>query len=253
MSLATRNLVPEWMDDPNLDPTLHRQALAGLRRIHWWSGTASGIANTLLELAQRSRLREIRILDVGCGGGDVTAQVGAKLAPHIPCSLTGWDISTTAIETASRHCEPTHVRSNGRCRLEFEVRNILDPDIHTPSAEAAFDFAYCSLFLHHFDNEQALNLVRRMMQWTRHAVLVDDLIRSRKGWLLAVAGCRLLSRSRIVHFDGPQSVRAAFSVQEMGQIAVQAQVADFEIRRLWPARFQWIGHHSSRARTGATS
>lgn len=243
MSLASRHLVPEWMDDPQLDPALHRQALAGLRRIHRWSGTASVIAKTLLELASQRNLQEIRILDVGCGGGDVTAQVAYHVAKKIPCSLTGWDISPTAVETACRHCEPTAIRSQGRCRLQFDVRDIFA----TPECEednAAFDFAFCSLFLHHFDNAQAMILVQRMMQWSRRGVIIDDLLRSPFGLFLAVVGCRLLSRSKVVHFDGPQSVRAAITVLEMEQLARAAGVDRFEIRRHWPARFQWIGLHS---------
>ena len=34
MSLAQRHREPELMDDPNLDPALHHQALVGLRRVH---------------------------------------------------------------------------------------------------------------------------------------------------------------------------------------------------------------------------
>lgn len=244
MSLSSRHLVPEWMDDPQLDPTLHRQALAGLRRIHRWSGTASVIAKTIVELASHHGLREIHILDVGCGGGDVTSEVAYHVAKKIPCSVTGWDISPTAVETASRHCEPTAKRSKGRCRLHFEVRDIFA----MPGSEedkAAFDFAFCSLFLHHFENAQAVSLVQRMMQWSRRGVIIDDLLRSRFGFFLAVVGCRLLSRSKVVHFDGPQSVRAAITVSEMGQLARAAGVETFEIRRHWPARFQWIGLHSA--------
>ena len=50
-------------------------------------------------------------------------------------------------------------------------------------------------------------------QATRHAVLVDDLVRSRLGFALVLAGSYLLTRSPVVHTDGPLSVRAALSLE----------------------------------------
>ena len=69
------------------------------------------------------------------------------------------------------------------------------------------------------------------------SVLVDDLQRTRLGWGLAAVGVHLLSRSPVVHFDGPQSVRAAFSVKEAIAIAAQAGMKPSTVRKHWPERF----------------
>jgi hypothetical protein len=50
-------------------------------------------------------------------------------------------------------------------------------------------------------------------------------------------GVHLLSRSPVVHFDGPQSVRAAFSVKEAIEIAAQAGMKPSTVRKHWPERF----------------
>lgn len=233
MSLAHRQLVPELMDDPNLDTREHQRALAGLRRINFWSGTSRRIAREILSRSQN--LASIRVLDLGAGGGEVAAGVFSRLtATGKPCHFQGWDFSATAVDLANQ----SHGRQLGGSTLEFVQANAF---AGLDEREEKFDFVYCSLFLHHFDDPQAIEILVRMRQRATVLVLVDDLIRSRAGLCLAHFGCQLLTRSSIVHFDGPQSVRAAFSVNEAHELARRAGMSDARITQHWPQRFtiQW--------------
>ena len=76
-----------------------------------------------------------------------------------------------------------------------------------------------------------------MYQGARHLVLIDDLRRSWIGYGLAVLGCQLLSRSPIVHVDGPLSVRAAFTETEIHCLADACGLPSPKINRHWPHRF----------------
>ena len=60
---------------------------------------------------------------------------------------------------------------------------------------------------------------------------------TRHGRHLVEEGSRLLTRSPIVHVDGPLSVRAAFTVAEARQLAERAGLSGATIRRHWPQRF----------------
>jgi hypothetical protein len=102
---------------------------------------------------------------------------------------------------------------------------------------ADFDVLSCSLFLHHLAEDDAVGLLRRMAQAARRMVLVNDLIRSPLGYVLAWCGCRLLSRSPVVHFDGPASVAAAFTLGEARALADRAGLAGAVLTRHWPERF----------------
>ena len=82
-----------------------------------------------------------------------------------------------------------------------------------------------------------MDLLRRMGRASRCLVLVNDLIRSPLGYGLAWAGCRLLSRSPIVHFDGPVSVQGAFQVPEVRTMAALAGLDGVDLRRSWPERY----------------
>src|SRR2546426_474433 len=53
-----------------------------------------------------------------------------------------------------------------------------------------FDVVMCSLFLHHLDEADAVAVLRSMVASASRAVLINDLIRSRSGYLLACFGAR---------------------------------------------------------------
>ena len=73
-----------------------------------------------------------------------------------------------------------------------------------------------SLFLHHLRvPAEVTDVLRNMRTIARRMVVVSDLRRSTAGYLGAWVGCRLLSRSQIVHHDGPASVRAAWTISEI--------------------------------------
>ncbi|XZE36838.1 methyltransferase domain-containing protein [Pirellulaceae bacterium SH501] len=235
--MRTRNLVPELMDDPDLDIEEHQRALVGLRRINWLSGTVKRISTEINALMQKRNLLSCRILDVGCGSGDIACAVARRLANRHRVTMTGWDFSQTAIDQSVANRDGRKVVTRNPCEIRFECRNALDASPKSLRDTRPFDFVYCSLFLHHFTDGQALELLTKLSFLAEHAILVDDLVRSRGGWLLAQTGCRLLSRSRVVHFDGPQSVKAAFTVSEIRQIAAVAGLYPVKVQKCWPARF----------------
>ena len=71
MGLGQRALRPELMDDPGLDPIHHETALRSLERINRISRSTAIVWPPLRDLCQRTG-RMILVLDIACGGGDVT-------------------------------------------------------------------------------------------------------------------------------------------------------------------------------------
>jgi hypothetical protein len=60
---------------------------------------------------------------------------------------------------------------------------------------------------------------------------------TRLGYMLACLGTHVLTSSPVVHEDGPQSVRAAFTIPEARQLAEQAGWNEPAIAWHWPCRF----------------
>lgn len=217
------------MDAPDLDPTLHKQALAGLRRVNWLCNTSKHISRTISEIVTKRKLNSADVLDLGCGSGDIATGVHRDLNRNVECTLTGWDISDEAIRNA-------RIYARGVDQPTFEVTNALSES----HADREFDFVYCCLFLHHFNENESIHILKTMSELARVALIVDDLKRSTWGWLMAKVGCHLLSRSPIVHFDGPQSVRAAYTTNEVLSLANRAGLSNCQIKSHWPERYQLI-------------
>jgi 2-polyprenyl-3-methyl-5-hydroxy-6-metoxy-1,4-benzoquinol methylase len=216
--LRRRARRPERMDQPGLDPGDHARALRGLSRVNRLSTVRRMLWDRLGALAPAGT--PLRVLDVACGGGDNIVALARRAARRgRPWVFDGCDVSPVAVA-----CARTAAARGG--------------------ATAGYDVVMCSLFLHHLDEADAVRLMQRMAAAARRLVLVDDLVRSRTGYVLAWVGCRVLSRSCVVHHDGPVSVQAAFRPDEAAVLAARAGLRDVSVARHWPQRFLLAGSPS---------
>lgn len=213
------------MDSPHLDESLHRGALEALRRINRLSRSASQLWREISTLAGRGR-RRLRALDLACGGGDVALALEARARSRgFELEVLGCDASPMAVGRARERA--VAVGSEAR----FDCLDVLRERL-----PAGFDIVYCTLFLHHLDELDAVELLRRMAAAARRMVIVQDLERSLSGYALAYLGVRLLTSSKVARFDGPTSVRGAFTREEAAALARRAGL-DAHARSCWPRRY----------------
>jgi 2-polyprenyl-3-methyl-5-hydroxy-6-metoxy-1,4-benzoquinol methylase len=231
-NLTRRNVQPEVMDQRDLDARRHRQALAGLARINWWSRSARIVWPQIAQLARERGASRLRVLDVASGGGDVPIAVW-RLARRagLDLDIVGCDISPLAVETAASRAEAS------AAKLRFEMHDA----VHGP-IPAGFDVVMSSLFLHHLPTPDALPWLERMAEAAGLLLLINDLRRSMRGYLLAQAACLTLTRSGIVHVDGPRSVEGAFTLAEARALCEQAKLKNVLLQKRWPFRFLICWH-----------
>ena len=92
----------EWMDEPDIDPQLHRDALRGLERINIVSATGSVIWAPVVGLWRRRQAGVLTLLDVACGAGDVAIGIARRARRQgVNLAVEGCDISPTAIAHAT--------------------------------------------------------------------------------------------------------------------------------------------------------
>lgn len=230
-SLSVRQRLPELMDQPGLDPGEHVRALAGLQRINTVSRSSALLAKPILRLAKRLGQDSLSVCDVACGGGDVgigLQKIGRKQGVHL--SLTGVDFSDIAITQAKQNAK------NADVEMDFLQQDILKNQLPT-----SYDVVVSSLFMHHLDPPEVVDVLGKMASAANHLVIINDLCRSTVGWLTAHVVCRLLSRSYVVHVDGPRSVRGAYTDDEFMDLCQQAGLVNVSLRRRWPFRFLMTG------------
>lgn len=227
LDLGQRRRQPEIMDQPDLDIDEHRRALRGLERINSVSGSVRVLWPALRALAGQVQPQRLRILDIATGAGDVPISLWHKARrAGIDLRVDGWDVSPTAIDYARARA------AECKTDVEFQQRDALRDDIPPD-----YDAIVSSLFLHHLEEEQAVELLRRMAAATRRLVLINDLARSTFNFLLVRLATRLLSLSPVVHVDGPRSVEAAFTPEEMLELSRRAGLDGVQVARRFPCRF----------------
>lgn len=227
----------ELMDDPALAEADHLHALSALARINAISGTAAQLAGAIrhLALSTATVTRPLQVVDVACGGGDVTIALAGRLnrllsprgkpTPQPAAIVTGIDMSPRAVARAT-----ALAATAGAANVAFEVRDVV------ANGCPPCDIATSSLFLHHLADDDAAQVLRSLAAAARLGIVISDLLRSRAGLLLAVLGTTVLSSSRVARVDGPLSVRAARTPAEYRRLCAQAGLAAATLRCTWPER-----------------
>lgn len=227
LDVSRRVLCPEVMDDPGLDPERHAQALSGLARLNAWSGSARILWGGIAPCLRATPATALRILDVASGAGDVPIRLWRRARrAGWNVEVAGCDLSPTAVAFARQRA------ADAGAAVEFQRCDALQGNL-----PEGYDVVTCSLFLHHLDDEQAVELLRRAAAAARRLMLVSDLNRTRAGFALAWLGTRLLSRSDVVHVDGPRSVERAFTAAEALALAQRAGLQGATVGRRWPCRW----------------
>ena len=224
--MRQRDLQPELMDDPALPAEEHRRALVELARLNALSGSVGVLWPDVRELA-RELDRPVRILDVATGGGDVPLGLWTRAKrAGFRVELSACDISPVALEAAE-----SRASAAGASVDYFEADALGEP------LPTGFDIVTCSLFLHHLSVDNAVTLLARLAAATNRLVLVNDLSRSRWNLGLVWLATRLLTRSPVVHADGPLSVRAAFTRVEAAGLAERAGLKGATVSARFPCRW----------------
>jgi SAM-dependent methyltransferase len=218
------------MDRADLDPTVHAEALRGLARINRWSGSLRWLWRPIQALAATQA--RLRLLDVACGAGDVAIglwqyaqQAGIQL------DIEGCDISPTALAFAGQRA------ASAQADVRFHKRDVLAEGVPD-----GFDIITCSLFLHHLDDGPARELLGNFCRSVGRLVVISDLVRSRWNHALVHVASQLLSRSPVVHVDGPLSVEGALTMQEMATLAEQAGLQGATLVAQFPCRMLLTWH-----------
>jgi len=215
------------MDDPSLNAEQHLHALRGLERINQWSANVCTIWAPVQALAAEEPKHTVRVLDIATGAGDIPIALWHRARrASVRLEVDGCDRSSVAMAHAR------HRAKQSRADVRFFELDALNDEI-----PPGYDVVTCSLFLHHLNDEDTVRLLRSMARAVGRLVVISDLVRSRIGLALAYLGTRLLSTSTVVHVDGPRSVLAAYTLDEIRMLSTRAGMDNPVIAPRWPCRY----------------
>ncbi len=223
-SCRTREL--ELMDDPSISAD---EMHATLDELAFINRTLGGYRPSLIGLKRLlpKDCSQLRILDVGTGGGD-TPHVIQRWAKRrgIDTVIVGIDLSATAVGYARAKWD----RLEG---VSFEQIDVFDLESQQP-----FDVVHSALTLHHFEAERLTPLLKKMYNLSRLGMIVNDLQRHPLAYHSIRALTRCFSRSRLIRHDAPLSVLRAFHKADLVEAFEAAGLPAPHIS--WHWAFRWL-------------
>jgi ubiquinone/menaquinone biosynthesis C-methylase UbiE len=209
--------------------------LSDLRRINQLlGGTRVVIEAICASLAVGAK--EVSLLDVGTGSADIPSAVAAKLR------LLGVSPFVAAIDLSERNLRLTRQR----LRIDEGITFVRADALAMPFEDRSFDFVTASLFLHHFRENEIVHLLNSFARIARRAVIINDLTRNLVPYYFIRAVGAVFATSRLTRYDSPVSVLRGFTAEELRQLARQAGLGSFRVRRLFPYRLLMVADVSDK-------
>ncbi|WP_142784611.1 methyltransferase domain-containing protein [Changchengzhania lutea] len=226
----------EIMDDFSIKGELLHDSLDKLAHINTWLGgnqvTINGLKNIL---KNHPKNQPLKIMDLGCGGGDILRDVAMfGKRNQYQFELIGIDANKATVDYASKLSEG------------YENISFLHLDIFSEAFNnLEYDVVLGTLFLHHFKEDELIILLKNLLNKTKIGIVINDLHRHKMAYYLFKILCLTISNKMIIE-DGLTSVLRGFKKSEIEHISNKIH-AKYSVNWKWAFRYQWIlqKHHNN--------
>jgi len=227
---SKRSYQEEIMDDLELSGPIIPQTLKELEIINLRLGGNYVTTNGLDKLIAGKSLSKLRIGDLGCGGGDILKLVARwARTRNIEVELIGFDANPHIVAYAIENCK-------GFPEISFSVEDIFSEEFKSKN----FDIILCTLFTHHFNEDDLVNIFRQFKNQVTIGVVINDLHRHWLAYYSIRLLTQLFSKSSMVKNDGPLSVKRAFKKIDLQSIMKAALINNYTLKWMWAFRWQLI-------------
>lgn len=222
----------ELMDDLQSSGEVIDQTLRELEVINRWLGGNKVTLDGLDRLLAKTGVpdRPLKIADIGCGGGDMLKLIARHFRRRgLQAELTGIDANPHIVAFAEHN-------TSRYPEIGYKTLNIFSDEFRAMS----YDIVTCTLFTHHFTDEQLANLLRHLRRRASLGMVVNDLHRHPVAYYSIKLLTSLFSRSEMVRNDAAVSVCRAFLKKELTSVLGAAGIGDFSLRWMWAFRWQVV-------------
>ena len=223
-----RAWLPEKMDDLHLEEKELKRALADIRRVNRLLGGHAASLSGLQPYLSHADPRPLKLVDLGCGDGAFLRVLATRCRSlGIKAELIGWDMNPKSLEMALN-------ASTGFPEIRYECHNVLDfPALPGNS------LVVCNLFLHHFNDQDIVCLLRNWIQQRPLSIVINDLHRHSLAYYLFRLFGAIFMKSGVARHDGAASIRRAFSKNDIMRIMAELPDTTSSIRWRWAFRWLW--------------
>jgi len=216
----------EHIDTGNYTAEEYESCIGELQFVNRWMGDAHSLKVTLLREVEAQGLKNFSVLDVGAGSGELL-RVAATWARQ-----NNRQLRAVGLELNERMAESINEESD---RFD-EITSVRGDALKLPFLDAQFDYVICSLFTHHFLDDQVVQILREMSRVARRRIFIIDLNRHPVAYLLYTTLGKLVLHNRLLRHDGALSILRSFKVKELVELGHRAGLRDVWVERHFPFR-----------------
>jgi ubiquinone/menaquinone biosynthesis C-methylase UbiE len=216
----------EFIDTGDYTAEEYEGCIGELQLVNRLMGDAHTLRATLLKEIEAKSLKSFSVLDVGAGSGELLRVAAAW------SRKTGRSLRAIGLELNERSAESINEESN---RFD-EISSVRGDALELPFSDSQFDYVICSLFTHHFVNEQVIQILREMSRVARRRIFIIDLHRHPIAYFLYTTVGKLVLHNRLLRHDGALSILRSFKRDELLELAQRAELKDISVERHFPFR-----------------
>jgi len=221
----------EIMDDFAMEGEILKNALDKIAKINQLLGgntlTLRGVQELIATIPNKT---EISIIDVGCGNGDMLrtlADYGLK--NNLNFQLIGIDANAFAINYAQK-------LSNNYPNISFRCENVFGKAFE----ELKCDIILSTLTLHHFKDDEIMELMTVFNANSQIGIVINDLHRSIISYRLFQVLCFVFQLNTMSRKDGLISILRGFKKEDLVHFSKKLKFTNDKIQWKWAFRYQWI-------------
>jgi SAM-dependent methyltransferase len=201
-------------------------SIVELRRVNRWLGDARALRRSLLAEIRRAGPRDVSLLDVGAGSGELLRVAAAWTRRNRRrATLVGVELNARSARAIVEES------------TDFpEISAIRGDALDLPFADGSVDYGICSLFTHHFKDDEVVVVLRELSRVARRRIFVIDLLRHPIAYYLYTTVGRLFLHTRLLREDGALSILRSFQPAELVKLAELAGLEDISVTRRFPYR-----------------
>lgn len=227
----SRTNTPEIMDDFSIRGDELRQTLDEIAGINHLLGGNSVTLQGVRELLRKIPKSEtISILDIGCGNGDMLRMLsdfgGQK----------GWNFELRGIDANIATIAYAQELSALYPNITYLSGDVFNPEFE----KLEYDIALCTLTLHHFSDQEILQLVNILNKQANIGLVINDLHRDKLAYRLFQVFGWAFRLGKMPKNDGLVSILRGFKKEELIGFSKKLNLTNYSIRWKWAFRFQWI-------------
>ncbi len=214
----------EHIDTGNYTSEEYEGCIIELQRVNRWLGDANILRDTLLRDVASQNRNQFSVLDVGAGSGELL-RVASDWAVR-----TNRDFCGVGLELNERSAQAILEESNST------IHSVRGNALKLPFFDGQFDYVICSLFTHHFVDDEVVKIFSEMRRVARQRVFVIDLHRHPIAYFLYTTIGKLFLHTRLLREDGALSILRSFKTDELLELADRSHMKNFSVARHFPFR-----------------